>query len=178
MSFTKISRQEAQRRITSQGPPKLIVTQASNGRTQINLSAAVRDHLRPAGGFRVSLLIDQASRRLALVRAPDGTIDDNDFEVRGAVNSSMYIFGNAFDQMLGLQPGHYLAELSFMREMGSSPVAFIDLDSRINPDTLPKGAKVHQPSVSATTTPEERLRMATIDSIVNEGVVVVSGRPE
>lgn len=177
MSFTRINSQTVQRRTSSQGPAKIIITQGRNGRTQIALSAATRDHLAPTKSLRVSLLINHDTRELAVVRVQDGAGDADDFDVHGLSGSQPYVFGNNLDHQFGLKPGHYLAKLTRLPDADGAPAAIADLSHPVDVTRAPKGVKVHPVPPRPTTTDEERARIAVIDSIVNEGVTVIAGAP-
>ncbi|MEV7952945.1 hypothetical protein [Streptomyces sp. NPDC088141] len=106
------------------GPAKITVTHAENGRSQISLSAAARDWLRPTPGdsearwpanqptMKLVILIDRDARKIKLQRTEGTDAGDHVHDVKGlSRNGTAYITGWRLDEELGLEEGHFLAEL-------------------------------------------------------------------
>lgn len=103
---------------------KITVTHTRNGRSRIGLSTAARDWLQPTPGdskarypwnqpsMKVVILVDRGAHQVMLQRAADSDADDHVHEVHG-MNSSgtAYITGWRFSEQLGLDEGHYSAQL-------------------------------------------------------------------
>ncbi|MFE4332467.1 hypothetical protein ACFRQM_24505 [Streptomyces sp. NPDC056831] len=94
MSFEIFSPESGQPQ-RKQGPAKLTVFHAENGRSQISLSARTRDWLRPTPGdpsarypgnmptMKLIVLIDQEARKLMLQRCADDKTGSHVYDVRG-----------------------------------------------------------------------------------------------
>ncbi|MFE6939630.1 hypothetical protein [Streptomyces chartreusis] len=108
----------------ARGPAKITVTHAENGRSQIALSAAARAWLRPTPGrsearwpanqptMKLVILIDRDARKIKLQRTEDTDSGDHVHDVKGLRGTgTAYITGWRLDEELGLDEGHFLAEL-------------------------------------------------------------------
>ncbi|MFB7919529.1 hypothetical protein [Streptomyces sp. NPDC056061] len=130
-----------------QGPAKLTVAHAENGRSQIFLSAATRNWLCPTPGdpgarypanmpaMNLVLLVDRQARELMLQRCPDDETGEHVYVVRGlTAGSTSYITGWKLDEALGIKAGHYLCDLvpdAPDDKEGSSRAVIISMDSRV-----------------------------------------------
>ncbi|MFD9868487.1 hypothetical protein ACFXI8_26955 [Streptomyces niveus] len=104
-------------------PAKITVTHAESGRSQITLSAAARDWLRPTPGHslqarwpanqpttKLVILVDRDARKVKLQFAEDTETGDHVHDVKG-LNGTAYITGWRLDEELGLDEGHFQVEL-------------------------------------------------------------------
>lgn len=149
-----------------QGPPRVTVTTASNGRTTLRFSAAARDHLqptpRPEGAptpfyawpkLTVILLVDREEGRVAIGRVSDDSKGPQVYEARGLATSA-YIGDWRLNEALGLVDGRYPVELTTLE--GSRAVIL----------TLGQ----YEPTTPPT---RDAQQISTIDAILNEGVEIV-----
>lgn len=169
-----------------QGPAKLVVTQAPNGRTTIILSAAVRDWLGPSPAepgarypnnrptMKVAILVDRDEGLIMLARREDDEEGDGIYGVQGlgGSGSQSYISEWGLNVALGLEPGHYPAQLLGTEMDASEHAVQIDLSERT--DSAVRPAKPARSGAEAkTVSPTDQERIDEIRAVIDEGVTLV-----